>query len=106
MDILGQFGWVNPSDENLCKKGVAILAWVIPVLWMLAFLFMQLPTFMVMIGGVVGSVLLIVVVIAGIVFRKTNKTFGLPSGILPELIFWLSVVSIGCVGLYGILKTF
>jgi hypothetical protein len=73
---------------------------------MLAFLFMQLPTFMVMIGGVVGSVLLIVVVIAGIAFRRTNKTLGLPSGILPELIFWLSVVSIGCVGLYGILKTF
>ena len=106
MDISGQFCWVNPTDEQLRKRGVAILAWVIPVLWMLAFLFMQLPTFMVMIGGVVGSVLLIVVVIAGIAFRRTNKTFGLPSGILPEFIFWLSVVSIGCVGLYGILKTF
>ncbi len=106
MDISGQFGWVNPSDENLRKKGVAILAWIIPVLWMIAFLFMQLPTFMVMIGGVVGSVLLIVVVIAGIAFRRTNKTFQLESGILPELLFWLSVVSIGWVGLYGILKSF
>jgi hypothetical protein len=106
MDISGQFGWVNPTNENLHKRGVAILAWVIPVLWMLAFLFMQLPTFMVMIGGVVGSVLLIVVVIAGIAFRKTNKVFQLESGILPELLFWLSVVSIGCVGLYGILKSF
>jgi hypothetical protein len=83
---------------------VAILAWVIPVLWMLAFLFMQLPTFMVMIGGVVGSVLLIVVVIAGIAFRKTNKAFGLPSGILPELIFWLSVLSIAAVAIYGLVK--
>jgi hypothetical protein len=55
---------------------------------------------------VVGSVLLIVVVIAGIAFRRTNKTLGLPSGILPELIFWLSVISIGSVGLYGMLKFF
>jgi site-specific recombinase len=61
---------------------------------------------MVMIGGVVGSVLLIVVVIAGIAFRKTNKAFRLESGIFPELLFWLSVVSIGWVGLYGILKSF
>jgi hypothetical protein len=106
MDISGQFGWVNPTDENLRKRGVAILAWIIPVLWMIAFLFMQLPTFMVMIGGVVGSVLLIVVVIAGIAFRKTNKAFRLESGIFPELLFWLSVVSIGWVGLYGILKSF
>jgi hypothetical protein len=59
---------------------------------------------MVMIGGVVGSILLIVVVIAGIVFRKTNKTFGLPSGILPELIFWLSVLSIAAVAVYGLVK--
>jgi hypothetical protein len=106
MDISGQFGWVNPTNEQLRKRGVAILAWVIPVLWMLAFLFMQLPTFMVMIGGVVGSVLLIVVVIAGIAFRKTNKTFRLESGILSELLFWLSVVSIGWFSIYGILKSF
>ena len=104
MDISGTFGWLNVDDESIRKKGVAILAWIIPVLWMLAFLFMQLPTFMVMIGGVVGSVLLIVVVIAGIAFRKTNKSFGLPSGIVPELLFWLSVLSIAAVAIYGLVK--
>ncbi len=104
MDISGTFGWLNVDDESIRKKGVAILAWIIPVLWMLAFLFMQLPTFMVMIGGVVGSVLLIVVVIAGIAFRKTNKGFGLPSGLLPELLFWLSVLSIAAVAIYGLVK--
>jgi hypothetical protein len=71
---------------------------------MLAFLFMQLPTFMVMIGGVVGSILLIVVVVAGIAFRKTNKSFGLSSGIVSELLFWLSVFSIGAVAFYGLIK--
>jgi Mn2+/Fe2+ NRAMP family transporter len=104
MDISGTFGWLNVDDESIRKKGVAILAWIIPVLWMLAFLFMQLPTFMVMIGGVVGSVLLIVVVIAGIAFRSTNKSFGLPSGIFPELLFWLSVLSIAAVAIYGLVK--
>jgi manganese transport protein len=104
MDISGTFGWLNVDDESIRKKGVAILAWIIPVLWMLAFLFIQLPTIMVMIGGVVGSVLLIVVVIAGIAFRRTNKGFGLPSGIVPELLFWLSVLSIAAVAIYGLVK--
>ena len=104
MDISGTFGWLNVDDESIRKKGVAILAWIIPVLWMLAFLFMQLPTFMVMIGGVVGSILLIVVVVAGIAFRKTNKSFGLSSGIVPELLFWLSVMSIAAVAIYGLVK--
>jgi hypothetical protein len=104
MDISGNFGWLNVDDESIRKKGVAILAWIIPVLWMLAFLFIQLPTFMVMIGGVVGSVLLIVVVIAGIAFRKTNKSFGLPSSFLPELLFWLSVLSIAAITIYGLVK--
>jgi Mn2+/Fe2+ NRAMP family transporter len=104
MDISGTFGWLNVDDESIRKKGVAILAWIIPVLWMLAFLFIQLPTFMVMIGGVVGSVLLIVVVIAGIAFRKTNKSFGLPSSFLPELLFWLSVLSIAAITIYGLVK--
>lgn len=104
MDISGSFGWFNVDDASIRKKGVAILSWIIPILWMLAFLFMQLPTVMVMIGGVVGSVLLIVVVIAGIAFRKTNKSFGLPSTFVPEMLFWLSVLSIAAVAIYGLVK--
>jgi hypothetical protein len=49
--------------------------------------------------------LLIVVVIAGIVFRKTNKTFEVESGIVPQLLFWLSVLFIAAVAFYGLLKS-
>jgi hypothetical protein len=104
IDIFSSFLWIDGSNEKIKSRGVAILAWVIPFLWILAYLFMQLPTFMVMLGGVVGSILLLVVVAAGIVFRKQNRSLKLHSGFMGELLFWISVLSIVAVAVYGILK--
>ena len=104
MDIFSSFQWIDGSNEKTKSRGVAILAWVIPFLWILAYLFMQLPTFMVMLGGVVGSVLLLVVVAAGIVFRKNNRSLKIHSGFMEELLFWISVLSIVAVAVYGIVK--
>jgi Mn2+/Fe2+ NRAMP family transporter len=104
MDIFSAFHWIDGQNKKIRSKGVALLAWIIPFLWILAYLYMQLPTFMVMLGGVVGSILLLVVVAAGIVFRNQNRKFKIQTGRFSETLFWLSVISIGWVGLYGILK--
>lgn len=105
-DIFGQLEWINWEDLNVRKRWVAILAWVLPLVWAIAFAFIELPAFMVLSGGVVGSVLLLLVVYAGIVFRRKNKELNLVSGLLSELLFWLSVISIALVSLYGIFKLF
>ena len=106
MDIFSAFHWIDGKNERTRSRGVALLAWIIPFLWILAYLYIQLPTFMVMLGGVVGSVLLLVVVAAGIVFRNQNRILKIQTGRFSEILFWLSVVSIGWVGLYGLWKIF
>jgi len=104
MDIFSAFHWIDAKNERTRSRGVALLAWIIPFLWILAYLYIQLPTFMVMLGGVVGSVLLLVVVAAGIVFRNQNRILKIQTGKFSEILFWLSVISIGFVAIYGIVK--
>lgn len=105
-DIFFQLGWINPSDPTEKGKWVRILAWVLPIIWILTFLFVQLPGFMILSGGVVGSVLLLVVVLAGIAFRSKNRRLNLVSGGWSELMFWLSAAAIVFVSCYGIFKLF
>ena len=105
-DIFGQLGWINPDSTTDRKKWVAILAWLFPCLWVIAYLFVEMPTFMILSGGVVGSVLLLIVVFAAIIFRFQNKFLKIASGPVSELMFWLSVASIASVSIYGIFKLF
>ncbi|WP_296705598.1 Nramp family divalent metal transporter [Algoriphagus sp.] len=105
-DIFGELGWINYENQKTRKNWVAILAWTLPILWAIAFAFVKLPAFMVLSGGVVGSVLLLLVVYAAIQFRVKNNTLNLTSGIFSKVMFWLSVVSIGLVSIYGIIKLF
>ena len=105
-DIFGQLGWINPESVTDRKKWVAILAWLFPCLWVIAYLFVEMPTFMILSGGVVGSVLLLIVVFAAINFRFQNKFLKIASGLVSELMFWLSVASIASVSIYGIFKLF
>lgn len=102
-DIFGQFGWINFSQEAARKKTVSILAWVFPVTWILAYFYVELPTLMILSGGFVGSVLLLLVAYAAIWFRyKIN--FFLVKSVVNDILLWISVVSIGFLGMYGIIK--
>ena len=105
-DIFGELGWIKWEDLKTRNKWVAVLAWTLPILWAMAFAFVNLPSFMVLFGGVVGSVLLIVVVYAAVCFRFENNTLNLASGAFSTILFWLSVLSIGLVSVYGIVKLF
>jgi len=105
-DIFGELGWINYSNLKIRKTWVAILAWVLPILWAIAFAFVKLPAFMVLSGGVVGSILLILVVYAAIQFRLKNNPFNLVPGVFSSIMFWLSVIAIGLVSIYGIVKLF
>ena len=105
-DIFGQLGWINPESLTDRKKWVAILAWLFPCLWVIAYLFVEMPTFMILSGGAVGSILLLIVVFAAINFKSHNKFLKIASGPVSEIMFWLSVASIASISVYGILKLF
>jgi manganese transport protein len=102
-DIFGCIGWFDFSDLNKRRKVVAVLSWVFPFAWAAAFLFIKLPVLMVLSGGIIGSILLFVVVFAALYF-KYRKTHFMPSGLLYQVAFWISVISIVGVGIYGLWK--
>ncbi|HSF53834.1 MAG TPA: Nramp family divalent metal transporter [Algoriphagus sp.] len=105
-DIFSQFGWIRQDNETDRKKWIGILAWAFPSIWVVTYLFVKLPGIMVLSGGVVGSVLLLVVVVAAVKFRSKNRGLKLISGPWSELMFWLSVISILGVSAYGLFKLF
>ena len=102
-DIFGQFGWIDFSRFNARKRTVAILAWTLPVTWILAYYFIRLPTLMILSGGFVGSALLLLVCYAAVLFRYKKNSF-MPKSITGDVFLWISVVSIFILGIYGIIE--
>lgn len=104
-DIFGQLGWINFFDPVKRKRVVSWLAWIIPLVWAMMYLFIKLPVMMIISGGIVGSVLLFVVVFAAVSFNRNRKHF-MPSGILYTAAFVISVLSIISIGVYGLVQLF
>jgi manganese transport protein len=104
-DIFGQMGWINFFNVQQRKKLVSWLAWIIPMIWVMMYLFINLPVIMIVSGGIVGSVLLFIVVYAAVQFRNKRVKY-LPSGILYNAAFVLSVISIVSIGVYGLVQFF
>ena len=104
-DIFGQLGWINFFNVIQRNKVIAVLAWVFPVTWAAAYLFIDSPVLMVLSGGVVGSFMLFLVIFAALHFKYTRTT-AIKSSLLYNTAFWISIISIFCVGAYGIMKIF
>ncbi len=102
-DVFGQMGWMDFFDFALRSKVITVLSWIFPMAWSAAYLFIKLPVLMVLSGGIVGSFLLFIVVFAALNFKYVRKSFIKP-GLLYNIAFWISVVSIVGVGVYGVVK--
>ncbi len=105
-DIFGQIGWINFDDYAIRKRTIAILAWVLPLLWALTFTLVKMPVLMVITGGIVGSFLLFLVVYAAIHFRYKRIHASFKPSVLYDLALWISILSIVGVGALGIFKLF
>jgi manganese transport protein len=102
-DMFGQMGWLNFNDPGRRKKMVSVLAIVFPIVWACMYLFINLPVLMVLSGGIVGSVMLLLVVAAGYHFKYSRQQ-ALQAGMFYNIIFWISVVSILSVAVYGLIQ--
>jgi manganese transport protein len=69
------------------------------------YLFIELPVVMVLFGGVVGSLMLFIVVYGAYHFKYTRLHL-LASSHFYNVAFWVSVVSIIAVGVYGVIVVF
>ncbi|MEX2232129.1 MAG: Nramp family divalent metal transporter [Cyclobacteriaceae bacterium] len=101
-DIFGQLEWIDFSDVRQRNIVIAVLAWLVPTTWALTYMYIELPVVMILFGGAVGSVMLFLIVFAAlhIKYRRTQpiKT----GGPLYDVAFWISIVSILAVGIYGV----
>lgn len=103
-DLFGQLGWIDFFDLKQRKKTIAILAWVFPVLWLIALLWIKSPVMMVTIGGIITFFMLLIIVYAGIHFRYSQKQYGLESSKFYDIALWVSCIVIFLVGFYGALS--
>jgi Mn2+/Fe2+ NRAMP family transporter len=100
-DVFSQLGWMDFRDTKQRKKLIAILAWVLPFTWVCAYLFIELPVVMILFGGIIGSILLFIIVFAAYNFRYKGLQVVKP-GTLYDIAFWISIISIVGVGIYGV----
>ena len=84
---------------------ISILSLLFPFLWACLYCYIELPVLMVLSGGIVGSVMLLLVVFAGWHF-KYRRDPPIAAGRFYTIIFWISVVSIVLVAVYGLVQVF
>jgi Mn2+/Fe2+ NRAMP family transporter len=105
-DAFGQIGWLDFKDSKQRHLAIAIFAWFLPMSWATLFLVMRTPVLMVTIGGVITTVILLIVVFAALHFRYRQVPHSLIPGKIYDGAFWVSIIAIVMVAIYGIYKFF
>ena len=101
-DMFGQLGWIDFFDTKQRLWSISVMAWLLPLLWASFFVFIKLPVMMIISGGIVGSVLLLLVVFATLHFRYRRTLPAFAPSKLYDIILWISVLAIGWVAVYGL----
>jgi manganese transport protein len=97
-DGFAQYGLVDYSDDAARKRWFRVLAWLVPTIWVLLFMFFQSPVIMVTIGGLVLAVLLLLVAFAAYHFRYKRLVPELKPSRAYDVLLWVSIASIIAVG--------
>ena len=100
-DAFGQIGWLDYRNPRQRHVAIAIVAWVMPLLWATLFLLVKLPALMVIIGGVAGTGILFIVATATIHFRYRQLPRSLTPSKTYDALLWVSLLAILTVAAYG-----
>ncbi|MEM1296504.1 MAG: Nramp family divalent metal transporter, partial [Verrucomicrobiota bacterium] len=105
-DCLGHIGVYDFQDDKKRHWWIALLAWLIPAAWAMLYLLFKAPGMMVLVGGMVTSVILLIVVFAAFHFRYRR----LPDSLRPNRFYdgclWASGLVISATALYGLIMLF
>ena len=105
-DAFGRIGILNFDDYKSRRNWFAILAVGIPAIWAGVFLLFESPVWMVVVGGVATSIILLVVLFAAIVFKAQRKNSKIKTGKVYEIAFWVSSIMILFVGIWTVLSKY
>jgi Mn2+/Fe2+ NRAMP family transporter len=100
-DIFSQLGWIDFTNAKKRNELIAVLAWIIPLVWAATYLFIKLPVVMILFGGAVGSVMLFLVAYAAIGMKFSRDQF-MSTSIGYNIAFWISIFAILGIGCYGV----
>ncbi len=100
-DAFGQIGWLDYRNPRQRHVAIAIVAWVMPLLWATLFLLVKLPALMVIIGGVAGTGILFIVATATVHFRYRQLPRSLTPSKTYDALLWVSLLAILMVAAYG-----
>ncbi|HET8795785.1 MAG TPA: Nramp family divalent metal transporter [Arthrobacter sp.] len=101
---MGVFNWHTEPAKRL--KWIRFFTVVMPIIWGIAFLVLQVPVLMVQIGGVVTGIFLVAVVVAVWYLRKTEVDPRLHGGGWFNAALMISSIAIGLLGVYTLLSVF
>lgn len=110
-DCFAHIGVFDFHDDQKRRWWIAVLAWIIPAAWALLFIFFKMwfggdPGIMVLVGGMVTSVILLVVVFAAFHFRYRRLPESLNPSRFYDFCLWASGLVISATAIYGVLMLF
>ena len=105
-DAFAQLGLLDYENEVQRRKWFRFWAWFLPLSWATLFVTVQAPVFMVLLGGLLLSLLLLLVVFAAFHFRYYRLDKNLTPSAIYDLFFWISGLSILAFGILAIFKFF
>ena len=73
-DAFSQIGIYDFHNTKHRRASIAFFAWLFPAIWSLLYLFLATPAFMVIVGGVITTFILVLVVVAAVDFRYRRIT--------------------------------
>jgi len=103
-DGFAQCGLLDYRNDEARNRWFRVLAWLLPTIWTLLFLFFRSPVIMVTAGGVALSILLLMVAFAAYQFRYRRLAPELRPSRLYDALLWVSIAAILGVGIKAVLS--
>lgn len=99
----GLFDWKDTQARLRWIRGFTV---GLPIIWGIAYLFVQSPVIMIMVGGVMGGIFLLAAVVAVWYLRGTETDSRIRGSRLFNVALVVSSVAIGLLGVYSVANVF
>jgi Mn2+/Fe2+ NRAMP family transporter len=93
-DFFAVTGVIQPESAQQRRRTIAVMAWLLPIVWGLVYLGFQKPLILVIFMGISNSLFLLVVAYKAIVFHYSGPDRRMFSSLRYDVFLWVSVLSI------------
>jgi Mn2+/Fe2+ NRAMP family transporter len=105
-NLLATVNVLDWNDTQARLRWIRIFTVALPIIWGVAYVFIQAPVLMVQIGGVMTGIFLLAIVVAVWYLRGTETDHRLRGGGLFNVALIVSSIAIALLGVYSVLNVF